>query len=196
MGNDEKKPSRPNAKYTIEADKPRPPGEELVFYYSRERRLANAPKAVQNLYDEKLNKKPNLFRTLTATKPLALLFSSIMLLSAAILVLSVFGRLGDHTFGGNNISAEAMKFEGTTLIILTKTFKNEKEAYTGLVDLGVAPSLPKGGEDQEFPLFTNRIFFSLNPTEEYRFSVPFEADELIFYLQGETESTSFRIKPK
>jgi hypothetical protein len=186
---------RPNANYPL--TNKQTGGEDLVFYYSREERLAKAPKSVQNLYAEGPKKKTGFFRSLTATRPLALIFTSIIFLCAAILVISIIGiGGGDYMLGGNQVSVSAMKFQGETIVVLEKTFKENQEAYTGVVDIAVSPAAAAGSDPAELPVFTHRVFFSLNPQEEYRFSLPFEAGELVMVLMGEQDTVQFKLQTK
>jgi hypothetical protein len=186
---------RPNERYPLSEKKTG--DEELVFYYSRERRLAKAPPSVQALYAEVPKKKRfGFFRSLTATRPLAMLFASIIILCAAIVILSVFNAGGAYMLGGNALTVSALKFQGETIVVMNKAVRDDGNAYTGLVDIGVSPAVPEGSEAGDYPVFTHRIFFSLNPQEEYRFSLPFEADELLVVLQGERDMAQFKIKTK
>jgi hypothetical protein len=185
---------RPNENYPLTNKKNN--DEELVFYYSRTERLAKAPKSVQALYTESPKKKFGFFRSLTATRPLAILFISIMILCAVLFMVSIFGlNESGYILGGNRISLSAVKFQGETIIILEKTFEKNQDVYTGLVDAAVSPVVPDESAGA-YPVFTNRIFFSLNPEEEYRFSVPFEAEELIVVLQGEKDSLQCKVQTK
>jgi hypothetical protein len=186
---------RPNAKYPL-TEKKISRDEGPSFYYSREQRLAKAPPNVRALYEESPKKKFGFFRTLTATRPLAMLFFSIMILCAAIIIISIFNLAGDHGLGGNRLALEAVKFQGETIVVLTKTVKDSERAYTGPVDIGISPAAPKGSDAKDYPVFTNRIFFSLNAEEAYRFSLPFEAEKLLVLLQGELDSASFTITVK
>jgi hypothetical protein len=193
MNDDEKEKERPNSAYAISPKNEDP--EKLVFYYSRERRLARAAPAVRELYAEKPKKRLNLLRTLTATRPLAMLFYTIVLMSAFILVMSILGLTdSEYLLGGNKISVAAMKYQGVTIMVLKKNSKDENEAYTGPVDIGVSPVMSRQDEDADYPVFTHRIFFSLNSGEEYRFSVPFEADEFLMILQNEKDNLKMKIK--
>jgi hypothetical protein len=184
---------RPNAKYPLTEKKPGE--EELVFYYSREQRLAKAPKSVQELYREGPKKKTGFFRVLTATKPLAMIFISIMIFCAAIMVISILDLSGStYTLGGNRLAIRALKFQDETIVVMVKTVQKGKNAYTGLVDIGVSPAVPDGVRAGDYPVFSHRIFFSLNTEEEYRFSLPFAADKLAMVLQGEQNSVQFTVK--
>jgi hypothetical protein len=186
---------RPNAKYPLSEKKPG--DEELVFYYSRERRLSAASPPVKALYVETPKKRFGFFRSLTATRPLAMLFTSILFLCAAIVIISIVNPAGTaYTLGGNRITVEAVEFGGETMVALTKTVTDTENAYTGLVDIGAAPALSGENAGEDYPVFTHRIFFSLNAKEEYRFSLPFEAAKLLILLQGEQDTVRFTIKVK
>jgi hypothetical protein len=186
---------RPNAKYPLTEKKSGEDG--LVFYYSRERRLAKAPPKVQALYEEAPKKKFGFFRTLTATRPLAMLFASIIILCAFIFILSILNLSGSrYTLGGNRLAIWAVKFQDETIVVMVKKAPDEKAAYTGPVDLAVSPAAPAGSEPAEYPVFTHRVFFSLNGEEEYRFSLPFAADKLVMVLQGEGDRNSAQFMVK
>ncbi|MDR2257677.1 MAG: hypothetical protein LBE14_00855 [Treponema sp.] len=190
---------RPNANYPL-SNKKRGE-EELVFYYSRADRLAKASKPVQALYEDPPQRKFRLFHSLTATRPLAMLFISIIILCAVIMMISIFGlNESGHILGGNRVSFSAVKFQGETIVILEKTSPENQEVYTGVVDIGVSPAAPPGSDPAarpaEYPVFTHRVFFSLNPEESYRFALPFEADELAVVLQGEQERDTVQVKIK
>jgi hypothetical protein len=185
---------RPNANYPLSEKKNGDEG--LHFHYSREQRLAKAPPSVRALYEEKPKKKFSFFRTLTATRPLSMLFASIMILCAALMIISFFNLAGGRSLGGNTLTLEAVKFRGETVVVLKKTVKNPEGAYTGPVDIGVSPAVSGEDEAAGAPVFTHRIFFSLNAGEEYRFSLPFEADALVFVLMAEQDTAQFKIKVK
>jgi hypothetical protein len=186
------KPRRPNAKYNL--SKQTTSGEELKFYYNRERRLKKAPQAVRDLYAETKPRRFSLLRPLIGSKPRAMLFFSILILCAAILALSIFGYF-DSTYilGGNRLSIKASRYEGTLIITLKKTVqKNAARVYSGAVDLAVSPAAGENGEAQ--PVFYQRLFFSLAPEEDYRFAAPFDAASLVMVLQTETDELQVRIK--
>jgi len=195
MTEEEKKP-RPNANYKLsKPDGPNPAAEEnLVFYYNRERRLEKAPQAVRDLYAEKKTGF-NLLRPLVADKPRATVFFTIIFMCAAIIIVSIVNKTGGaYSLEGNKIEVSGTRFEGATILILTKTIKkNADNAYTGAVD--VAVSYPVGvGED--YPVFYHRIFFSMENVEEYRFAVPFDAPEQLLILQTEKNTLQIKYKPE
>jgi hypothetical protein len=189
---------RPNANHPLTEKKARE--DELVFYYSREQRLAKAPPSVQALYDETPRKRFGLFRVLTATRPLAMLFASIMILCAFILVISLIGRSGGlsgsrYILSGNRLAVTAVQFQDETIVVMVKTAQDEKTAYTGPVDIAVSPASAES-DPADYPVFIHQVFFSLNSREEYRFSLPFTAEKLVMVLQGggEKDTAQFTVK--
>jgi hypothetical protein len=63
--------------------------------------------------------------------------------------------------------------------------------YTGAVSIAVTAgdTLPEG-------VFYHRIFFTLESQEQYRFSVPFDSDELTFIFQTEKRTLNMTVKPE
>jgi len=197
---EEKKP-RPNANYKLsKPDGPNPAAEEnIVFYYNRERRLEKASQAVKDLYAKRgTHNSFNLFKPLVADKPRATLFFTILLICAFIIIVSLVNRIGgSYSFEGNKIDINGTRFEGATIVVLTKTVKkNSNYSYTGAVDVAVSyPSGVNAGTD-EVPVFYHRIFFSMEPVEEYRFAVPFVFPEQLIVLQSEKSTLQIKYKPE
>jgi hypothetical protein len=202
-GGGEKPPApRPNAQYRLSGK--RADGEDITFHYSRERRLEKAPQAVRDLYREEAPPRFNLLRPLIGTRPRAMMFGSIVFICMAILILSIFGYPGNtYSLAGNALSVQARKYEGALVVTLKKTVKkgglfSDGGAYTGAVDVAVSPALragaPQGETGEALPVFFHRLFFSLENTEEYRFSVPFDSDELVMVLQTEKNTLNLKIK--
>jgi hypothetical protein len=177
-----------------DSDQPKTLDRDLVFYYSRARRLERASPAVRELNDMTPGKRPTLLRSLTATKAHTMLFISIVIISVVALAVSMFTPGNDTTLGGNAVAFSAFRYQGSTILIIKKTVKKEKDLYTGAVDVAVskaaAPKEPAG----DMPIAAQRIFFTLAPQEEYRIAVPFEADELIILLGVEEKYAKLRIK--
>ena len=203
MSDDEKddKTRRPNQNYNLSRDSCEAPPEGLTFYYNRERRLANAPESVQNLYKEQKRTRFGLFSVLVADRPRRFLFMMIVLLCAVILVLSLSGYLDtSYTLGGNKLEINGTLFEGSTIILLKK--KAEKSnAYSGAVDIAV--SVPMLLQDdvsapleEDYPVFYHRVFFSMDKEETYRFAVPFDQGELLMVLQSEKKTLQLKLIPK
>jgi hypothetical protein len=192
---DEEEKQRPNANYRLSKENANPEG--LTYYYSREHRLAKAPQSVRDLYNEAPKKRGGLFRSLLDSKPKAMLFASIVILCVAILFLTTFGYTGsDYELDGNKLSVQAVKFEGAVIGAVRKSINKNfagriTSPYTGAVSIAVMTpdTLP---ED----IFYHRIFFTLESQEQFRFSVPFDSDELTFFFQTEKKSLNMTIKPE
>ena len=182
---------RPNAKYKLsKPDDYTPAEEELNFYYSREKRLAKAPQKVRDLYTVKRQNRFNLLRPLIADKPRAILFFTIVIICLAILLLSILGYF-DKSFSlnGNKLEISGIGYKEATIVVIKKTI-NSNSVYTGAVDIAVSPVVQT--EDEQYPVFYHRIFFSLEQEEEYRFVVPFDSPQLAMVLQ--TEKSTLKIK--
>ncbi|MDR2608833.1 MAG: hypothetical protein LBC57_10630 [Treponema sp.] len=202
MGDETGKRRRPNAGYELTN---RPANEELVFYYSREKRLEKAPPRVRELY-EAPPKRKGFFRVLTATKPLAILFWSIVVLSLIAIAMGTFGNFGNTPYlSGNRLSVESRRHNGETFLVLRKELRENRWAYKGMVELSVFP-LPSGGEgglsvpaedagrgETVPPVYNQRIYFSSAKEESFPFSLPFEADILLFRMKGGRRKIHFSV---
>ncbi|MDR1904014.1 MAG: hypothetical protein LBQ88_17225 [Treponema sp.] len=165
------------------------PEQELVYYYNREHRLARASPAVQALNEQKASSRNTVFKSPMAVRPLVILFSTIVILTVTGFIMGAFsGKDEGKKLGGNSITAEAMRYKGATYIALKKTYAGNEHVYTGTVDIAV--SVPELKSAEAVPIITERVFFSLEQNEEYRFSVPYEAPELLILLKSETEMIS------
>ena len=192
MSDDGDGKQRPNAKYKLsKPDNAEVPKDGLPFYYNRERRLAKAPKDVQDLYKEKKPNRFGLITVLIADRPRKILFFSIIVICVMIWVLGLLGYFDlSYTLDGNKLYISATTYEGTTIVVINKTVKKKnKNPYTGAVDIAV--SAPAQTENDS-PVFYHKIFFSLEKEERYSFAVPFESDELLMVLQ--TEKNTLKIK--
>jgi len=161
---------------------------DLVFYYSREKRLEKASPRVQALYDDQPKKRLALFSSLVDSKPKALLFTSIVVICLLILFLTYLAPQGSSAdIGSNGIAVSALKYDGVTFIVLKKT-RLKNDAWAGLVDMNVSA----GGAAS----YNRAVFFSDEQTEEFRFSLPYESDELLFSLQAGPDTLNIRIRPE
>jgi hypothetical protein len=168
-------------------------GQETVFHYSRERRLARASEAVRAINEPGPAMKGGLVRVLFATKSGAFLFITIAILCAFILFLRYTRDGPDLKIGGNQVSVSALRYSGVTYVELRKEALKDNY-YTGTVDLAL--SIPQKLMDAEMaaPIVNKRIFFTLEELEEFRFSLPFDAPELILLIQAGDEIRSFQVK--
>jgi hypothetical protein len=69
-------------------DKNAYPNIDLTYYYDRERYLENAPSQVRTMREAGRPRKGGFLRSLTDTKPKLLLFITIAVLCAAILIIN------------------------------------------------------------------------------------------------------------
>jgi hypothetical protein len=105
--------------------------------------------------------------------------------------------------GGNTLTVSALSFParqnetGTdvTYIGVNKKAVSER-AYTGSVDVAVSIYKKKGEDAEDMPIETRRIFFTLEPEEDFRFSVPFTGSDLILVFHAEDELVTLRVKPR
>jgi hypothetical protein len=195
-------------------------GRPVVFYYSREERLKRASPAVRKLNEPSVFRKPNLFRTLTSTKPLTFLFISIITLCAALVILSRFMPSGTaRTLGGSRVTVTARTGSGVSYITVTKTVLDEG-AYAGAVDIAVSPAAEKtGGAEKsaggtansgaaeavppdsgtavsgEFPIEALRVYFTAEPEEAFRFTVPFTGKKLLVLMEAGAGRVLFSVTP-
>ena len=189
-------------------------GRPVVFYYSREARLQRASQTVRDMNAPVPPHRPNLWRTLTATKPLTFLFISTVTLCAAILMLSRFFTMDSgRILGSNRIRLSAETSGGVSYVTLTKTALGEG-AYTGAVDMAFSPAAeksPQGGPkgasadpdgastnpdgEPRFPIETLRIYFTAEPEEVFRFSLPLEGKKLLTVMEAGPERIIFSITP-
>lgn len=202
--NEEKR--RPNANYKLSKENASP--EDIVYHYNRERRLAKAPQSVRDSYKEKPRRRRlGILGPLVSTMPLRMMFFTILLSFAVIMIVSMLGLASDnYELDGNHLSVQAVKYEGATIVVLKKMpqkgmrlwFSSIVSPYTGAVDIAIQPSLKIAAARNLPPeeIFYHKVFFTLEPAEYYRFSVPFDAEELAFVFKTEKKTLSVMIKPE
>jgi hypothetical protein len=200
---DDQEKKRPNANYKLSNEKVSTEG--IVYHYNRERRLAKAPQSVRDLYKAEPVQRFNFIRPLVRTRPLAMMFATVVVASLLVLVISVLGLASNsHNLDGNQVSIQAIRYEGATIMIVKKTIKKSvlgrvsslSPAYTGAVDIAAQP-LIKPGTDQDLPpqdIFYHKIFFTFEPEESYRFTVPFDSGELALVLKTEKKTIGLTVK--
>jgi hypothetical protein len=169
------------------------PNQEVVFYYSRERRLARASDAVRAINEPGPAMKGGILRVLFATRAGTLLFITIAVLCVFILFVHYTADRSDLKIGGNRVSVSALRYSGKTYVEIKKKALGN-DYYTGTVDLALSiPQKLMQGET-EAPVTNQRIFFTLEENEEFRFPLPFDAPELILLMQAGNEIRSFQIE--
>jgi hypothetical protein len=196
--NEEKK--RPNAKYKLSKENIRP--EELTYFYDRDKRLANAPRAVKDLYKEQPPQRRGFLRLFVRNKPRSMTFISIIMCCVLMIIAAnVAGNA--RNLGGNRLSFEAIKYEGLIIVTLKKkAVKNllvrNNQPYTGTVDITALPvRKPADGQKQQADeLFNHRLSFTNERQEQFRFVLPFDSDELVLVLQSDKQTLSMTVKPE
>ena len=203
MSDDENKP-RPNAHYKLSNE--HTPPDQIVYHYNREQRLAKAPQAVRDLYKTEQPRRFSLLGPLTKTRPMAAMFGVIVAACVLILAVSALGLLSDtYNLDGNQLFVQAIKYEDAVIVAVNKKarqngftgFFRSVPVYTGAVDVAVQP-VPKAGESSRQPeeISYHKIFFTFEAEEFYRFSVPFDADELALVFKTERKTLGITVKPK
>ncbi|GHV18210.1 hypothetical protein FACS189493_7230 [Spirochaetia bacterium] len=165
-----------------------------VFYYNRERRLARASPDVRALY-EGGGSRSSLFRGKTGSVSQLLVLIPIIIMLVFMLIVSRTSREpGGASLGGNTVTVTAMGFSDATYVVVKKKALKD-DAYTGNVDIA-ASIAKKGGDTTEVPIETRRIFFTLETAEEFRFSLPFGAPDILMVFNAGEEFVSLRVKPE
>jgi len=138
-------------------------GEEVVFRYSRERRLQSAPERVQRLATGELGGKRGLLRSLTATRALTVLFFTVAFLVLANLIVGLVALPGNHVdAAGHSFSLSAFRYDGTLYVTLSR----EKRAHDAFSGLGTCAATV-GNKDAG----TYQFQVSDVPSEAFRFSI-------------------------
>jgi len=151
----------------------------LVFYYSRERRLATASEEVRRLNDPTSFRRIGLFRSLTANKGLAFLFLAIIMLSATVLVVNYLVPAADAAeLKGNSLKLSAFAFEGTTYLALKK-IPARKDAYSGAAKVHARLA----GTDA-FVLSEELVFGAAAEEFKYRIGTTGDRVEVVVEIEG------------
>ncbi|GAB6392804.1 MAG: hypothetical protein MdMp014T_2177 [Treponematales bacterium] len=195
-----------------------PEDREIQYYYSRERRLQRAPRAVRELYEE-TPKRRGFLTALAPTRAHVFMLLSILLASAMMLIASRVSSRNTVRLGGAAVTVEiARETEGDGAVLTLRKTLSPKEgrgvrrqarrgaaapapadAYTGEVDIAVSPvfAKPAAGETapEAPPLFSTAVFFTLEEEEEYRVALPREfaapkGSRFIVMLQTANERVS------
>jgi hypothetical protein len=168
-------------------DKDQIDDDRVVFYYSRERRLKKASPLVREFNETAVPRKPNLFRTLTATRPLQFMLISVVTICVAMIIVSLFLTSENTRVLGNNTVVVSVIASGDKSYITVKKTAKSKDAYSGAVDVAVSLK----GENQ--PIDALRIYFTPETEEVFRFSVPFTGKKMLFLFEAGAGRALFTI---
>jgi hypothetical protein len=168
----------------------------ITFYYSREERLKRAPQTVRDINELPVHRRKGLFRTLTATRPLAFLFISMITLCVAIGILSWFlSAEAVRTLGNNSVTVSVFGAEDKSYITVKKAVSQAAGGtYTGAVDIAVSVSNTKNSGSNS--VYTQRVYFTPEQEEEFRFPVPFSGKKILVLVEAGTERALFTVTSK
>ncbi|GHU40523.1 hypothetical protein FACS1894190_07510 [Spirochaetia bacterium] len=181
------------------ADETKIEKKDLVFYYSREERLAKASQRVRDFNAPIKKPRFGLFTSLVDTKPKAMTFISIVAMSLILYLVTTFYQNNDQILLGNKITADAVRYEGSSFIVIKKDITDKKNFFTGIVDLSISIAAGAGNAEsasKNFKMSNYKIVFTDNKTEDYRFNVPLEAPELFIFMQAADKTVTLRIEAK
>ena len=101
---------------------------------------------------------------------------------------------------GNTVAISAMRYGGSSFIVIKKTADKKKAADTGIVDVTVYPKYPKNAPDgaspgqASAPLSGQKQFVWTDMAEEeFRFAVPFESASLYVHVQAGADTAGFTV---
>jgi len=198
---------RPNANYKL-SKTGGAYSSEITYHYDRDRRLEKAPKSVQDLYyKEEPPRRAGLFRNVPGGKIQVFTMIIILLISTMALIITIIGRDGDtHELEGNRVTVQAIRYEEMIIMALRKTAGNTRTffglrpgrpAFTGAVSIEVSPTgSPVSYPERVQPLgniFFHRVNFTEESPEFFRFTVPFDTDELELVFRTENREMSVRV---
>ena len=191
---------RPNSNYQLSnSNNESSSGSEIIYHYSRERRLAKAPQSVRDIYnDEPVKPRFGLLGPLIADKPRRILFFMILFLCALIFLLSTLGFFDDtYSLDGNKLVISGITVEDSTIVIIRKKDGNA-DSYTGALNIAVSIPVKKADDIslEAQSVFYHRVYLSLESNEEFRLLVPFNAPELLMVLQTEKSALQLTFKPE
>jgi hypothetical protein len=174
--------------------------QDVVYHYSRERRLERASPAVRALYTEQPRGR-GLFQAFRTNPTGVWVFFSILIVAVFMFVYALGNRKdGGLNLGGNTVTVSALNFPGATYVLLKKKAAGT-DSYTGPVELALSISknsinVDDDDIDDAAPVETRRIFFSLEPEEDFRLSLPFAAAELLLVIRADETVRWLRFKPE
>jgi hypothetical protein len=168
------------------------PGEnsDLVFYYSSARRERRA-----SLLEQNTNSRRGFVKSLIGSRGNFFLLISIL----GIFLIFILGNRaslnreqGGFILEQNTVALSAIEEEEILYLFVHKKSPSWRTAYTGPVDISVAPVLSMGEGEPVF--VTQRVFFSNKSPEAFRLALPFESDGLMVILKTENETIMRTIK--
>lgn len=158
---------------------------DLIFYYSRAHRLEKAPQSVRDLYKPITKRRFGFFLSLVDTKAKAMMLIAIVAMCLIVLANTYLLPDRDPLILGNSITADAMRYENSTFIVVKKEIK-DKKAWTGIAEIITTSS------DGKTQLLNQKVVFTDNKEEEFRFALPFEVNDLLLVIQTGDKAISLK----
>jgi hypothetical protein len=174
--------------------------QDVVFHYSRERRLERASQAVRELNDTSIPRR-GFVKNIAGSKGNLLMLLSIAIVCVTILIGSrIQGRnVLSFELGENTVSLAVRKSGDGLALFIDKKAPKEGEGYYGAVDIAISPVLAKPDQGEASgisPILAHRIFFSLDDKENYSVDLPFDGNDFIVLIQTDDERLTRRLKVK
>ena len=177
----------------VKLEKKNPGSEEIIYYYSREQRLAKASQRVREFNEAqgkpKFIGKTRFIRAVAGHRGNLLILMSILVI---FLMYFIHGRVTapssiDFMLGNNTLTVSVNEEESLLFLSVRKVSRPDRSdafPYTGAVDIMISPIQEN---PEEAPVFSHRIFFTNNSTENYLLSLPFDGNRFITIFQTEYE---------
>ena len=174
---------------------------DVVFHYSRERRLLRASPEVRALNEGTLS-RTGFLKTMFATNSSRMLVFVILFTFAASALAFRFMGLETENgqpqyqgliLGRNTLAITIYPIEDMLFLVILKNAPESGELFTGAVDIAVSPVSAAGEESPQ--VFTHRVFFSLLEFESFQISLPFyKENDFFVVLQTEEEQRAIRVR--
>ena len=173
----------------------KPENEEIVYYYSRENRLARGSQRLrehnENQRDTRFISKNKLVRAVAGHRGNLFILLSLMVIFLMYFIIDriTAPSVSDITVGNNSLNITIDEQDSLLFLSVRKTAITDSFPYTGAVDIVISP-VQSGGEA---PIFSQRIFFTHSTTENYLISLPFDGSRFIVLFQTEFDTVGTTI---
>ena len=162
---------------------------EIVYYYSREKRLERASPSVRE-FNEGPRPISGANRIFGRTGGRGNIFVMLMIFLIFFVMMFIYRSdpPGTIKLGENNVVISFKKENNGLFLNIQKTIPKNTNPYTGLVEIGVTPSHTiEGMENDPHPVFMESFFFDLSETQYFSFALPFDGDSFHVIIETEEE---------
>ena len=172
--------------------KPQEPDRDIIYYYSRERRLDKASDAVRDMDTPPVQQ--GFIKTMFMGKNRSSFFLMIIILLVFVVLYfgnrSTSGSESTFMFGGNKITLTVQN-EDLPVFTILKNNPPDVYAYTGAIDISI---YPVQADENPNAKYSHRIFFTLDSVQAYSFVLPFDSTDFIVILESENETAARTVK--